>query len=111
MEIFGVETELLQVLINIVNNSLDAFKERDIKNSEIFIKLYKEKSKIVLILEDNAGGVDKENLDRIQEPYFTTKENGTGIGLYLVEIIIENSFQGKLEVLNGEKGLKFIIEL
>lgn len=111
LEIFGVETELLQVLINIVNNSLDAFKERDIKNPEIFIKLYKEKSKIVLILEDNAGGVDKENLDRIQEPYFTTKENGTGIGLYLVEIIIENSFQGKLEVLNGEKGLKFIIEL
>ncbi|MDY3204784.1 MAG: HAMP domain-containing sensor histidine kinase [Arcobacter sp.] len=111
LEIFGVETELLQVIINIVNNSLDAFKERATKNPEIFIKLYKEKSKIVLILEDNAGGVDKENLDRIQEPYFTTKENGTGIGLYLVEVIIENSFQGKLEVLNGEKGLKFIIEL
>jgi C4-dicarboxylate-specific signal transduction histidine kinase len=111
LEIFGVETELLQVIINIVNNSLDVFKERDIKKPEIFINSFEEDNKIVLVLEDNAGGVDKENLDRILEPYFTTKENGTGIGLYLVKVIIEDSFQGKLEVVNGEKGLKFTITL
>lgn len=111
LEIFGVETELLQVMINIVNNSLDEFKERETKNPEVFITAYKENNKIILALEDNAGGVNKENLDRILEPYFTTKENGTGIGLYLVKVIIENSFEGELEVVNGEKGLKFTIIL
>ncbi|BAK73514.1 MAG: response regulator [Arcobacter sp.] len=111
LKIFGVETELLQLIINIVNNSLDEFKERDIKEPEIFISAHKENDKTVLILEDNAGGVEKENLDRILEPYFTTKENGTGIGLYLVKIIVENSFEGKLEVVNADKGLKFIIIL
>ena len=111
LEVFGIKTEFLQVVINIINNSLDAFKERNIENPEIYIKLYKEKEKIILVLEDNAGGIEDKNIEKILDPYFTTKENGTGIGLYMVKLIIKNSFGGDLKVINSNNGLKFIISL
>ena len=111
LELFGVEVELTQVLINIINNSLDAFSEKNIKKPEIFIKLFKKDNKSVLLIEDNAFGVENNQLEKILEPYFTTKDSGTGIGLYMVKLIIKNSFDGELEVLNTQKGLSFIIFL
>ena len=111
LELFGVEVELTQVLINIINNSLDAFKEKNIKNPEIFIKLFKKDNKGILIIEDNALGVENNQLEKILEPYFTTKDSGTGVGLHMVKMIIKNSFDGELKVLNTQRGLSFIIFL
>ena len=111
LELFGVEVELTQVLINIINNSLDAFKEKNIKNPEIFIKLFKKDNKSILIIEDNALGVENNQLEKILEPYFTTKDSGTGVGLHMVKMIIKNSFDGELKVLNTQRGLSFIIFL
>ena len=111
LQTYGVKTELLQVIINIINNSLDAFIERETKNPEIFIKLFLKDNRVVLILEDNAGGVKNEELEKILEPYYTTKENGTGIGLYMVNLIVKESFRGELKVANDNLGLKFIIIL
>lgn len=111
LEISGVKSELLQVMINIINNSLDVFIEKQIEKPEIYIKLLKENGKILLSIEDNGGGIEENNLGKILEPYFTTKEKGIGVGLYMVKIIIENSFCGDLKLLNGEKGLKFLISL
>ena len=108
---FGVEIELTQVLINIINNSLDAFMEKNISKPEIFIKLFKKEDKNILMIEDNALGVENNQLDKIMEPYYTTKDNGTGIGLYMVKLIIKNSFNSELKVLNTQKGLSFIIFL
>ena len=108
---FGVEIELTQVLINIINNSLDAFMEKNISKPEIFIKLFKKEDKNILMIEDNALGVENNQLDKIIEPYYTTKDNGTGIGLYMVKLIIKNSFNSELKVLNTQKGLSFIIFL
>ena len=108
---FGVEIELTQVLINIINNSLDIFIEREIKKPEIFIKLFRKDDKNIIIIEDNAGGVENNQLDRLMEPYFTTKDTGTGIGLYMVKLIIQNSFEGEIKVANAQNGLSFIIFL
>ncbi len=111
LKTYGVEVELTQVLINIINNSLDVFKERNIEKPEIFIKLFKKDDKNILIIEDNAGGVENNQLEKILEPYFTTKTNGTGIGLHMVKLIIKNSFESELKVLNTQRGLSFIIFL
>lgn len=108
---FGVEIELTQVLINIINNSLDIFIEREIEKPEIFIKLFRKDDKNIIIIEDNAGGVENNQLNRLMEPYFTTKDTGTGIGLYMVKLIIQNSFEGEIKVANAQNGLSFIIFL
>lgn len=108
---FGIETELEQVLLNIINNSMDAFKERDIKNREITIKVLSKQSYTILIVEDNAGGVKEESLEKIFDPYYTTKATGTGTGLYMVKLVIKNSLQGDLKINNSENGLRYIIAL
>ncbi|AXX94888.1 hybrid sensor histidine kinase/response regulator [Arcobacter ellisii] len=111
LEIAGVKMELAQVVINIVNNSIDAFIERGIFEKDINIKLFANDSKVVLFIEDNAGGIENKNLEKILDPYYTTKVDGTGIGLYMVKLIVKNNFNGELKVMNSEKGLKFIILL
>jgi two-component system, sensor histidine kinase and response regulator len=107
----GIKMELSQVVINIINNSIDVFIERKIINGIITLKLFKKDSKIVLFIEDNGGGTKEENLEKILDPYYTTKQEGTGIGLYMVKLIVKNNFKGELKVMNNEKGLKFIILL
>lgn len=108
---YGVESELEQVFLNLITNSKDAFKERNIESREIYINTLHKDKYCVIIFEDNAGGIDQEYIDRIFDPYFTTKEHGTGTGLYMVKLVIQNSFLGKLKIQNSEKGLKYIIVL
>lgn len=107
--ISGVEMELSQVFINLLTNSIQAYVERDIQNRTIEIKSYKENDKVILSIADLAGGIDDNNIEKLFDPYFTTKENGTGIGLYMVKLVIVNSFKGELKVENTPKGLKFIM--
>uniref|UniRef100_UPI004048AFFD ATP-binding protein n=1 Tax=Aliarcobacter sp. TaxID=2321116 RepID=UPI004048AFFD len=68
---------------------------------------------VFIIIEDNAGGVQKEIINKIFDMYFTTKHKrqGTGLGLYLTKIIIEKKFKGNINVQNGELGSKFLIKL
>jgi signal transduction histidine kinase len=108
---YGVEMEISQVVLNIINNALDVFQEKSIENSLIEIKSFKSGDKIVLTIEDNAGGVENNQIESLFDAYYTTKEEGTGIGLYMAKLIVENSFNGKIEVKNSGKGLKFIIFL
>ena len=110
-KVYGNETELEQVILNIINNSIDVFKEREIKNREINITVFSKQSYTILIMEDNAGGVKLETLEKLFDPYFTTKSNGTGTGLYMVKLVVKNSFQGDLKVNNSEHGLRYIIAL
>ena len=110
-KVYGIKTELEQVILNILNNSLDAFKERKIENKEINIKVLSKQSYTILIMEDNAGGVKEENLEKLFDPYYTTKSTGTGTGLYMVKLVIKNSFQGDLKINNSEKGLRYIMAL
>jgi two-component system, sensor histidine kinase and response regulator len=111
LKTIGIKMELAQVVINILSNSIDVFIERKINNRVLSMKLFDKDSKLVLFIEDNAGGIENKNLEKILDPYYTTKETGTGIGLYMVKLIIKNNFKGDLKIMNNENGLKFIILL
>ena len=102
----GNENELLQVIINILNNSKDVLKEKalELEHKYIFIDLHAKDNNAVLIIKDNGGGVDKNILPKIFDAYFTTKHQskGTGIGLYMSFQIISATFNGILEANNSE---------
>jgi len=110
LETESYPNELFQVLINLVNNSKDAFIEQN-KNGFIKIKTYQKENYIIIEVIDNAGGIPFENPNKVFEPYFTTKDKGTGIGLYMSKMIIEKDMEGILGVENVEDGAKFTIKL
>ena len=105
--------ELSQVIINIINNSKDAFLENNIKNRVIKIALKQEENYALIIVEDNAGGIPENILPNIFEPYFTTKHKsmGTGLGLYMSYKIVVESMKGKILVENVNDGAKFILKI
>lgn len=109
-----VPGELSQVIINIVNNAKDALLDNKIVNPWIKIDLEEiENSKVIISIEDNAGGIDESIIDKIFDPYFTTKDdhNGTGLGLSMSKQIVTQSLGGDLSVQNTKNGAKFIIEM
>ncbi len=105
--------ELAQVITNIINNAKDVMIERNIKDPRIDINLEQKGKQLLIILEDNGGGINEEIINNIFEPYFTTKHKskGTGLGLYICHKIVTESLGGKIYVKNGEFGAKFFIEL
>lgn len=110
-EIKIFSNELSHVILNILNNSKDAFISENIENRNVLVKLYKKENQFFIEIEDNAGGISSNIIDKIFDPYFTTKEkqNGTGIGLYMSKTIIEKHFNGKIIAENIDNGVKFII--
>ena len=111
MELFAGELD--QVLMNIINNAKDALIANHIKHPWIQIALTDNDNKVIITIEDNAGGISDEILPHIFEPYFTTKHQsqGTGLGLYMAYKIICESLGGNLYAKNSEFGAKFFIEL
>ncbi len=120
----GFQNEFSQVIINILNNAKDALKKRDIKRRKIDILVYVENScflygetksdkNAVIEIKDNGGGIRENIIDKIFEPYFTTKHTsqGTGLGLYMSKMIIEQSMKGLLEVKNADEGAVFTIKI
>ena len=94
------EGQLKQVVLNCVSNAKDAIldlEKRDNVQNCIYIEIKRLDEKIAISINDYAGGVDKKNINRIFEPYFTTKEMGTGLGLYICKSICEESLKGSLE--------------
>ncbi len=113
LKVYGYKNEFAQVILNIINNAKDAFIERNIKNRKIWIKTFKEDKNINIVIIDNAGGIEKENINSIFEPYFTTKfkSMGTGIGLYMSKVIIQKHMNGSISVENVKDGAQFIIKI
>ena len=107
-----VEGELLQVIVNLINNAKDLFKEKNIEKPWIKINLEEKQDMIIITVEDNAGGVDEEIRKKIFDPYFTTKSSkeGSGLGLHMSKNIVE-SLGGEISVKNASDGAKFIILL
>lgn len=105
--------DLLQVLLNLVKNAKEALIENN-TNSR-FIKIIAEDfdDRFEIKVLDNAGGIKRENLEKIFQPYFTTKGNmnGTGLGLYLSKMIVEKHLNGNIEVSNKNNGASFKISL
>jgi len=106
----GFKNEYSQVVINIVNNARDMLVERAIKNPRIKIFIEEDDDTAVLRISDNAGGIEEELISKIFEPFFTKeKVNGTGIGLFMSKLIIENNMGGTLMAINNSEGAEFII--
>jgi len=111
--VFAYRSELIQVIIILLSNAVEAFTKRDIKNKRITIESNQSKEQTVFSIEDNGGGIIPENIDAIFAPYFTTKEQsgGTGLGLYIAKIIIDKKMQGELVAANTPNGARFTIKL
>ncbi len=113
IRLFLYASELKQVLINILNNAKDALNESDKEEKQIKVSTIQESDHVKIKISDNAGGVPDEIIDRIFDPYFSTKtdKNGTGIGLYMSKKIVEEYLEGTLSVVNVVDGAIFMIIL
>jgi signal transduction histidine kinase len=115
----GYKNEFSQVILNILNNAKDAIVINNIDNGYIDIDIIQKEDRTEVILSDNAGGIPDDIINKIFEPYFTTKDDqgGTGIGMYMSKIIVENSMNGEFKVSNyknadtEEVGARFYIIL
>ncbi len=113
LEFFGYKSELQQVILNIISNAKDAIIENKSTIRRIEISTTSNNNELCITIEDTGGGIPANIMDRIFEPYYTTKEQGkgTGIGLYMSKQIIERHMDGELRCENSGFGAKFTIKL
>ena len=109
----GYANELAHAVLNIMNNARDALIERHFGKKEIRIEVHREGEEVVITVCDTAGGIPEEIMPRIFDPYFSTKseKNGTGLGLYMTNVIITEHLNSKISVENREEGACFTIRL
>lgn len=112
-DVFGYENEFGQVLMNLLNNAKDVMLERKINKPLIEISCSRENGRSLVVVADNGGGIEESLINKVFDPYFTTKfqSQGTGIGLYMAKIIIEKNMGGILTVNNTPSGAEFRIEI
>lgn len=109
VKVYGISNELSQVILSILSNAVDALK--DLEYPKININIDATNSDIVISISNNGKKIDKRDINKIFNPYFSTKKEGTGIGLYLSKLIIKRSFEGELEVENIQEGVCFTLKL
>lgn len=112
-QIEGLRNEFSQAVLNIFTNARDAFREKQVSDPRLIVNIFSEGFATVIAICDNAGGIPEEIIDKIFDPYFTTKgpDKGTGIGLFMSRTIIEKNMGGRLRVRNTGEGAEFRIEL
>lgn len=115
LKVDGYENEFKQVVLNLITNAKDAIVEKVGGNGggKIEICVTREQTKAILTVTDNGGGIRDNVLEKIFEPYFTTKDQGkgTGIGLYMCKMIIEDNMNGSIFAFNANSGARFQVEL
>jgi C4-dicarboxylate-specific signal transduction histidine kinase len=110
--LLAYENELIQVILNLLNNAIDAFEHLEKKEKKIELFAQEEENFISLFVKDNASGIAEENMNKLFEPYFSTKgKNGTGLGLYMSQMIIQKQFGGEIDVQSSNEGTTFIIKI
>ncbi|TKX32461.1 ATP-binding protein [Campylobacter aviculae] len=113
IEFYGFQTQFSQAILNILCNAKDILIERKIENPCIKISLIRKNQSIIIKIKDNGGGITISPIEKIFEPYISSKHAniGTGIGLYMSKVIIEKNFKGNLYANNKNNGAEFIISL
>ncbi len=109
----GYPSEFSQVILNILSNAKDALIENEVQEKRVYIKTESDNTHAIITIKDTAGGIPEAIIDKIFDPYFSTKEEGqgTGIGLYMSRTIIETNMSGKLTVSNSDTGACFTIKM
>jgi len=107
----GFANQFAQAVLNLLVNAKEAILTKHIENGRIHLEIREEGGSAVLTVEDNAGGIPDDVFPKIFDPYFTTKDQGSGIGLYMVKTIIEKNMGGHVEVANTDAGAKFSFTL
>ncbi len=112
-QVNGYPNEFMQVVLNILNNARDAIVDKKPQTPQIIIDVTKADNFCAISVADNGGGLDKTIIDKVFDPYFTTKgpDKGTGIGLYMSKTIIEVNMDGLLNARNKKDGCEFIIKI
>jgi len=105
--------EFIQVLLNLLKNARDVLNAQDINEKKITISIVQEQEYVLVKVCDNGGGVAEETMEKIFDPYFSTKDasSGTGLGLYMSKMIIESHLGAKLSVVNEKEGACFRIQI
>ena len=113
LEVSGYRGEFSQVILNLVSNAKDALLEHRPEHPEIIIDVSQQQDKIIIEIADNGGGIKRQHLHKVFDPYFSTKSEGegTGIGLYMSKMIVEKNMNGKLYARNNEQGATLVIKL
>lgn len=111
LDILGFPNEFRQVIMNMVHNAMMAIIIKKEKKGYILININSLENETMVSILDNGGGIKKQYLEKIFDPYFTTREKGSGIGLYMSKVIIEHHMKGRLTVKNCNKGTKFTMIL
>ena len=108
----GRANDFKQVLLNLVYNAIDVLREKSVENPTIRIGMRCD-GEVVVYVQDNGGGIEEGLIDKIFEPYFTTKykARGTGLGLYMSKMIVEKRLKGKISARNTRSGAAFWIEM
>jgi signal transduction histidine kinase len=111
--IFTYKKELEHILINLITNARDALEELGDQEKYINIQVSTKSSLCVIKISDNAGGIDEDIIDRVFNPYFTTKDSnkGTGLGLYMSKKLLQEHLDGDIFVRNKHNGAEFTIIL
>ncbi len=103
--LYGNQNEFEQALLNIINNAKEALQVHNPTQAKIIITV----NALTVSVKDNGGGIDEKIIDKIFEPYFSTKGDSDGIGLYIAKTIIERAFKGELSAQNRDKGAEFVM--
>jgi PAS domain S-box-containing protein len=111
LEIYGYENEFMQAVLNILNNAKEALLNNSEKNRSLSIFLKNKYNTLVLDIIDNGPGIKNKNKDKIFQQYFSTKETGHGIGLYMTKLIIQDKLDGKIYYKHSNVGSHFRIIL
>jgi len=106
----GYPNEFAQVVLNIIDNAKDAILARDVQGGRIGLRLSSDGKRAVVAVRDNGGGVPEEILGKVFDPYFTTRDKGSGIGLYMSKMIMEK-MDGEISLANCEGGTEVLLRL
>lgn len=108
---YGFPSQFCQALLNVITNAKEAIQEKGIEDGHIRLRLRADQGRALVTVHDNGGGIPQEILDKVFDPYFTTKDGGSGIGLYMTKTIIERNMGGQVLAANTEDGAEMTLSV